>query len=517
MGNVFIARHFGGEDLWEMQLLDAAATDRLAFILAQILKSGDLITLSGEVGAGKTTLARSILRVLAQDPEIKAPSPTFTIIQDYETLRGPVIHADFYRLSGPSDLIEIDWDDLTENSITLVEWPDIARDALSPDRLEIFLDLDPISAERTAFLIGRGSFRQRLSNLTAVENLLDGTSWQDAVRIPIQGDASTRIYERLQLPDGKSAILMIAPKQPDGPPIRRGRPYSAIAKLAESVHAFIAIDQGLLALGLSAPRIYLKNLEAGLLVLEDLGMQGITRDGAPIPERYHEAVHVLTKLHRVDLPHQLPITASTDYQIPAYDQEALTIETELLLDWYVPHIRGHDVSGSARSEFGHLWTKLLKPVLTEPLTWTMRDYHSPNLFWIEERESIRRIGLIDFQDTVLGSSSYDLVSLLQDARITIPADLEMQLLAFYGSERKAANPAFNISSFAETYAIMGAQRATKILGIFARLDKRDSKPQYLAHIPRLETYLVRNLNHPALANLKNWYTKNLPHLFESKS
>ena len=113
---------------------------------------------------------------------------------------------------------------------------------------------------------------------------------------------------------------------------------------------------------------------------------------------------------------------------------------------------------------------------------------------------------------MLGSPAYDVASLLQDARVTVPPDLELKLIGLYARERRAADPQFDVAAFARAYAIMGAQRATKILGIFARLDRRDGKPHYLKHLPRIEAYLTRNLAHPALAKLKGWYETYLPRL-----
>jgi len=105
----------------------------------------------------------------------------------------------------------------------------------------------------------------------------------------------------------------------------------------------------------------------------------------------------------------------------------------------------------------------------------------------------------------MGHPAYDVASLLQDARVTVPDDLELKLLGAYARLRKQSDPNFDMTSFAKAYAILGAQRATKVLGIFARLDKRDHKPWYHAHMPRVEAYLRKNLNHPALANLRGWY------------
>jgi N-acetylmuramate 1-kinase len=125
------------------------------------------------------------------------------------------------------------------------------------------------------------------------------------------------------------------------------------------------------------------------------------------------------------------------------------------------------------------------------------------------------VGLIDFQDAVRGPSSYDLVSLGQDARVDVSAALEMKLLVAYARMRRTQDCDFDTSAFARSYAIMGAQRATKILGIFARLDKRDGKPAYLKHMPRMESYLRRNLAHPALSELRAWYEQYLPRLVEN--
>src|SRR3712207_2772829 len=162
-------------------------------------------------------------------------------------------------------------------------------------------------------------------------------------------DASViRSYERLVQRDGSPALLMISPPRPVGPAVRRGKPYTTIAKLAETVNAFVAIDKGLRALGFSAPYIYGEDLEAGLLLIEDLGAEPVANENGPIPERYAEATRILAQLHGQTLPQVLPVADGIDHPIPPYDLEALLIEVELLLDWYVPHIIGTQLSGSDR-------------------------------------------------------------------------------------------------------------------------------------------------------------------------
>jgi hypothetical protein len=209
------------------------------------------------------------------------------------------------------------------------------------------------------------------------------------------------------------------------------------------------------------------------------------------------------------LPPELPVGHET-YTLPVYDIEAMSIEVELALDWYAPVIARGNPSSGARMQFLALWREVLAPVLGPRTTWTLRDFHSPNLHWLAERDGLKRLGLIDFQDAVLGPPAYDLASLLQDARCEVPADLELRLLAHYTRRRAISDPSFDHGAFTAAYAVMGAQRATKILGLFTRLDQRDGKPQYLRLLPRIERTLAKNLAHPVLEPLRQWFATHLP-------
>ena len=323
----------------------------------------------------------------------------------------------------------------------------------------------------------------------------------------MQGDASTRIFERLTL-DGHTMILMSAPPHPDGPPIRDGKPYSAIAHLAENTVPYVALAGALRERNLSGPEVLQADTTLGLVIMEDLGEERIVAGDppAPIEARYYAALDVLISLHRRQLPDTL---TPFDYQLPQYDMDAFLIEVELLLDWYLEHVKAPITEGR-RAIFLSLWRDALAPAIEAPATWVLRDFHSPNLLWLPERHDVSRIGIVDFQDAVMGPPAYDVASLLQDARVNVSEPLEVALLSRYVARDKTTTGVSDSAAFAQLYATLAAQRATKILGIFARLNQRDGKSQYLRHIPRIWRYLQRSLEHPDLAPLRAWYAANVP-------
>ncbi len=531
-GNAEIAIEYGREPLcWKhsmavlltsaatsssfsVALPDEHATRRLMIDIANALQPGDLVTLSGDLGAGKTMVARALIRYLAGDPSIEVPSPTFTLMQTYDLPQFPIVHADLYRLSGTAELAELGFDDLPENAVVLVEWPDRAAGFLPPDRLDITLTLAPkLKLEfRHARVTGYGAFGPRVDRIARVRQFISECGYGDAVRARLQGDASTRSYERFALGE-KHVILMNSPRRPDGPAIREGKPYSAIAHLAESVIPFVAMANGLRERGFSTPAILHADLDQGLLFIEDLGDERVVSGDPPaaIKECYETAVDALSALHQMKLPDALMVSPHVEYRIPNYDMEAFLIEAELLLDWFMPRF-GVEAEPVEREQFRELWRALLQPALDMPPTWVLRDFHSPNLLWLPKRSGLARLGILDFQDALMGPGAYDLASLLQDARIDVPEQAEVAWLGRYVLTRRETDPNFDHTQFIKIYVTLAAQRASKILGIFTRLDLRDGKPQYLRHLPRIWGYLQRSLSHPALKPLKAWYDANVPSL-----
>jgi N-acetylmuramate 1-kinase len=493
-------------------LANEAATANLMADLALLIGPGDIITLSGDLGAGKTAAARALIRYLAGDETVEVPSPTFTLAQSYDLPAFPLVHADLYRVSDPAELEEIGLSPLPEDTVALIEWPERAPAMLPRDRIEIALNHRPAlgSTARAAEITGFGKAAAQVARLEALRQFLSDAGFSEAKRLRMAGDASTRSYARLIRDDGVF-ILMNSPRRPDGPAIYDGKTYSAAVHLAEDVKPFVAIANGLRERGFSAPSIYHADLDTGFLITEDFGSEGFIEGDPPGPvaERYEVAVDMLAALHREQLPEVLPLAPHITYAIPTFDIDAMLVEIGLMLDWYLPD-RGAEPTNNSRAEFVMQWRDLLVKPTALSKTWVMRDFHSPNLIWLGDRPEITKVGIIDFQDTVLGPAAYDLVSLLQDARIDVPEQLELALLTRYIKARHAADDTFDPAGFAETYAIMSAQRNTRLLGTFARLNRRDGKPQYLRHQPRIWTYLTRSLAHPALAEIRQWYSANVP-------
>lgn len=317
-----------------------------------------------------------------------------------------------------------------------------------------------------------------------VQAFLADAGWQAAEIAPLAGDASFRRYYRLRRNEGQ-AVLM------DAPPAR------------EDVRPFVRIARHLLRLGLSAPAILAADEAQGLLLLEDFGDDTFSRllkRGDAEDRLYALAIDVLIHLHRLD-----PATAMPE-ALPAYDERRLLDEALLLPDWYLPAACGQPTGDAIRQSYIACWRRALEPVLAEPPTLVLRDFHVDNLMRLEGRTGLAACGLLDFQDAVAGPAAYDLMSLLEDARRDIDPAMKARMLARY----QAGMAATLSETFATTFAVLAAQRHAKVIGIFTRLWRRDGKPIYLTHIPRVWRLLEAALAHPALAELNDWFSRHVP-------
>lgn len=303
--------------------------------------------------------------------------------------------------------------------------------------------------------------------------------WADADRKPLAGDASFRRYDRLKGPHG-DAVLMDAP-----PPEEDIRPFVSVAGILTDA-------------GLAAPAILAQDPKAGLLLLEDLGDSIYTRvlaQGEDEQKLYLPAIDALVALHQTGAHNDLP----------AYDDDLLLFEASLLTDWFMP-LAGLELTDQGRDDYLNLWRELLPRARQVPDCVVLRDYHADNLLWLPERTGIARVGQLDFQDAVTGPVTYDLVSLLEDARRDVAPDTVAAAIDHY----LAQFPAIDRDDFLASYAVMGAQRNLKILGIFCRLLTRDGKPGYQDYMPRVWGHVATDLKHPALAPLVSWLDRWVP-------
>lgn len=284
----------------------------------------------------------------------------------------------------------------------------------------------------------------------------------------LPSDASKRRYFRLS-----NRLLMDAP-----PPHESTRSFQIMADLLRER-------------GLNVPHIYASDHEQGFLLIEDFGeltfRKALQKDLSEAM-LYEETIKSLLHLHQHTVENKL--------NLPLYSLEFFLNEAEIFLEWY-----GLFFSSQAKEDFKGLWTEAYHHQPPVPHSLVLRDVIVDNLMWIPSQKGFKRCGFLDFQDGVWGPITYDLVSLLEDARRDITPSFGKDMLKIYYTAR----PDLNQDDFWASYNLWGAQRCTKILGIFSRLAKRDEKPQYLLHLPRIRTILERNLTHPSLYALQKWF------------
>jgi aminoglycoside/choline kinase family phosphotransferase len=313
---------------------------------------------------------------------------------------------------------------------------------------------------------------------------LAANGWSEGAATPLAADASFRRYFRLS-ENGRRAVLMDAPPQYERP------------------DAYVAIATALRSFGLSAPEVYAADLDDGFVLIEDFGDDTYTRllaNGTDAAALYSLAIDTLIALQR-----EVANTGIPD--VPPYDEARLLTEVSLLTDWYAPAVLDTALPNDARETYLGLWRDALAFASPPGPTLVLRDYHVDNLMRLADRTGVRACGLLDFQDALVGSAAYDLVSLLKDARRDVPPKLRESMTERYLS----AFPGLDRPTFRRSAAILAAQRNAKIIGLFVRLWKRDGKPGYLGHLPRVWRLFEADLAvEPALAPIANWLDRHLP-------
>ena len=304
-----------------------------------------------------------------------------------------------------------------------------------------------------------------------LDEFLREHGWGDALVTLVAADASFRRYFRATAGNGQTAVVMDAPLAHEDP-----QPFIDIARYLVS-HSF------------RAPQIYAADPDQGMVLIEDFG-------NLQMRQHLDVAPQDADRIYRYAIDALVRLAAAPVAKLPLYDEEAYLREVRLLSEWYMPAMR----LPVDDAEYVELWRSALKPVSAIQSVTVLRDYHAENIMLLPDGDQ----GMIDFQDALIGHPAYDLVSLLQDARRDVDPALEQTMLAYY---RNAINAD---ADFDLHYALLGAQRNTKIIGIFTRLWKRDGKDRYLGFLPRMWGMLERDLAHPGLAELKAWFDQNIP-------
>lgn len=481
------------------------ATVALARALAVRLAPGDAAALRGPLGAGKTALARALIRCLCGE-ETEVPSPTFTLVQTYDAPDFTVWHFDLYRIADESELDELGWDDALADGVTLAEWPERAGGRLPSSVLSVVVTPTGDDSRQVRFEAG-DHWAARFDELAALfrgdgsPDFLARAGWGGATRRPLAGDASARRYERLTRDDGATALLVATPA-----------PESDIDR-------FAAVGDVLRAVGLSAPRFYAVDRDAGLALAEDFGdavFAGLLESGADPRPLYERATDALIALHKA-----LPGDAAAPpcAQFPAWDADRFVAQVSLFDECWLPTVADPAAVAEEAGALRRAWSAALTAACAGPWSLVLRDYHPGNLIALpvsrasgENAASAPGTGLIDFQDAGPGPVAYDLMSLLEDARRDVPDDLAQAMIDRY----LTAFPDLDRRAFADSYAVLAAQRHARVLGIFQRLAGR-GRGEYLVHAPRVRRLLARALRKPPLAAVADRLARCAPRALENET
>jgi aminoglycoside/choline kinase family phosphotransferase len=315
---------------------------------------------------------------------------------------------------------------------------------------------------------------------------LAAQGWGDATVQALSGDASTRRFERLHRADGMKTAVLIS-SVPGG----------------SDTAAFVRVAGLLRAVDLSAPEIYAADAKLGLILAEDFGdiCLGRLPQAAIDPAGFcAEAVDVLIALHR-----RFDCTADEAADVPEFTPSLFLEQVSLFLDSYLPAVIGDRADDTVRAGFRAAWAAVLPSAYRMPRSLLLRDFHLGNVMRLPHRQNVRACGLLDFQDAGLGPVTYDLVSLLEDARLPTDA-CAAALVTHY----RAAFPALDPADFAISCAVLSALRQCRILAVFARLARAAGKRDYLRFLPRVWHLLERRLAEPALAPVADWFAENVP-------
>lgn len=480
------------------------ATEQLAKDIAPFLLAGDVIALTGYLGAGKSHFARALVIALGCKQK-HLPSPTFNLLQVYDDTRLPVAHADFYRLQTPEEADDLALESFLEHGLTIIEWPENAKHIIPNTALWINIvdegegrkftlnATDPSWGKK--FGLFAPELRRKNSEKNRLAYLAEQTGRQGQVLTSVSGDASFRSYWRFSGAD-KPSILMDAP-----PPI-------------EDIACFAEIDKYLEGIGLHAPHIYQLDTKKGYALIEDMGnttFYTAIKEGADILTLYQKAVDVLAH-----------VAVSPRATVPVYDINMYKDEASVFSDWYMPTANCHATHTADRRQYRDIMAGFYDTIKAVPTTTMFKDYHCQNLMLLspiadvkchaDRAKNIADVGVLDFQDARIGPVTYDIASLLYDVRFDVPVEIHDILIKRLVD---SFDGAVTMQAFMDSYRLIAIQNLLRIAGVFTRLAYRDGKTNYLDYMPRLWGHLDKLLAQtPQAKELAVFISKNTPAIRE---
>ena len=474
--------------------------DAFVKYIAPIFEKGDLLALNGEIGSGKTTLTKHLINYLTATRIDEINSPTFNLCQTYSNEDLIISHYDFYRLDYLQEIEELDINDSIKNNFTIIEWANKFSSILPKDHIEI--QIDNKSDKREYKILFHGEYAKKIAAHKNRLSFLSNSNLNIKKITNMRGDASKRKYYRVN--DGtENFVLMDALED-------------SINKTTTSktITDFIIFRQYLEDIGLRVPKIYEFDIQKQLILEEDLGLTTYDElySKLSFQDLINPAIESLLILVHSDYKNINDLDGKA-FEPQNFDEKVFINESKIFIDYYWPYVKNSICPEEEKYEFLSIIEKIYSDLSTDK-TLVLRDYHSPNLHYLQNEKGHKKCALIDFQDALLGHPLYDLVSLAQDARFTISEDQERYIVDTFEDKFLFNDFQLSKSSFNEQYKILAIQRSLKILGIFARLSLLEGKNNYIIHMPRVLDYIRRSMDCSLLNNLTHWLKINFKDTFD---
>ncbi len=474
--------------------------DAFVKYIAPIFEKGDLLALNGEIGSGKTTLTKHLINYLTATRIDEINSPTFNLCQTYSKEDLIISHYDFYRLDYLQEIEELDINDSIKNNFTIIEWANKFSSILPKDHFEI--QINNKSHQREYKILFHGEYAKKIAAHKNRLSFLSNSNLNIKKITKMRGDASKRKYYRVN--DGQENFVLMDASE------------DSIKKTTTSktLTDFIVFGQYLENIGLRVPKIYEFDIQKHLILEEDLGLTTYDElySKLSFKDLISPAIESLLILVHSNYENLNDLEGRA-FEPQNFDKKVFINESKIFIDYYWPYVKNSICPEEEKYKFLFIIEKIYSNLSTDKAI-VLRDFHSPNLHYLQNEKGHRKCALIDFQDALLGHPLYDLVSLAQDARFTISEDKEIYIVDAFKDKFLFNDFQLSKSSFNEQYKILAIQRSLKILGIFARLSLLEGKNNYIIHMPRVVDYIRRSMDCSLLHDLTHWLKINFKDIFD---